>query len=166
FTVIDSAAILKGAASREKGIQPDMSSVPGEESAFIVDSAKFPALKGLRRIRLRFVDARLAHVQAAYDDSIKWESIDEFVVTVAKILNLSPDWSMPVESDGSASERELRCAGFVITGNVNADPVDSRIAAQLSVEDLTASKTVEKRQTDLKEKAQQDAEAKRKNFKP
>lgn len=166
FTVIDSGVISKGLANRDKGVQPDMSSIPGKESGFIIDSAKFPALKGLRRIRFRFVDGRLAYVQAAYDDSTKWESIDEFVETVAKILNLPAEWTAPIESDGPSSERELRCEGFVITGNLNPDPADTRIAAQLSVEDVAAAKTVAKRQTDVKEKAQQDAEAKRKNFKP
>ncbi len=165
FTVIDSA-ITKGVASRDKGVQPDISAIPSEESAFIVDVAKFPILKGVRRIRFRFVDGRLAYLQVAYDDSTQWESIDEFVGTVAKILNLPAEWSVPADSDGGNKEKELRCEGFAITGDVGSDASDTRIAAQLSVEDLAASKTVEQRQKDLKEKAEQAEEAKRKNFRP
>ncbi|HWP53489.1 MAG TPA: hypothetical protein VN476_05105 [Pyrinomonadaceae bacterium] len=165
FTVVDTAAISKGLPGREKAVQPDMAG-PGDESAFIVDSAKFSALKGVRRVRLRFTDGRLSFIQIAYDDSIKWDSADEFVETVAKNLSLSGTWNLPEETDGSGRERELRCEGFAMIGSVGGDPSDTRIAAQLSIEDLAASKIIAKREEDLKEKAKRDEEAKRKNFKP
>lgn len=166
LTVIDTTPSLKGLPSRDKGVQPDMASRPGEESGFIVDSAKFSALKGVRRVRLRFTDGRLSFIQVAYDDSIPWNSVDDFVETVAQTLNLSGTWNLPEESEGSGSERELRCEGFAIIGSVGGDATDTRIAAQLSVEDLAAAKIIAKRQEDLKEKAKRDEEAKRKNFKP
>lgn len=166
FTVIDTAAFSKGLPSRDKGIQPDMGFRPGEESAFIVDSAKFSTLKGVRRVLLRFMDGRLTFILIAYDDSITWDSVDEFVATVAQTLNLSGVWNLPEDAGGSDRERELRCEGFALTGSVGGDATDTRIAAQLSIEDLAASKIVAKRQEDLKEKAKRDEEAKRKNFKP
>jgi len=166
FTVIDTAAFSKGLPSRDKAVQPDMAASPDDESAFIVDSAKFSALKSVRRVRLRFMDGRLSFIQLGYDDSITWESVDEFVVTVAKSLNLSGTWNLPEDSDGSGNQRELRCEGFALIGSVGADATDTRIAAQLSIEDLAASKIIAKRQEDLKEKAKRDDEAKRKNFKP
>ena len=166
FTVVDTAAFSKGLPSRDKAVQPDMASGPGDESAFIVDSAKFSALKSVRRVRLRFMDGRLSFIQLGYDDSITWESVDEFVVTVAKSLSLSGTWNLPEDSDGSGNQRELRCEGFALIGSVGADATDTRIAAQLSIEDLAASKIIAKRQEDLKEKAKRDDEAKRKNFKP
>jgi len=166
FTVVDTGAFSKGLPGRDKAVQPDMASGPGDESAFIVDSAKFSALKSVRRVRLRFMDGRLSFIQLGYDDSITWESVDEFVVTVAKSLNLSGTWNLPEDSDGSGNQRELRCEGFALIGSVGADATDTRIAAQLSIEDLAASKIIAKRQEDLKEKAKRDDEAKRKNFKP
>ena len=166
LTVVDTAAFSKGLPSRDKSVQPDMAAGPGDESSFLVDSAKFSALKGVRRIRLRFVDGRLSFIQLAYDDSIRWDSADEFVETVAKSLSLPGTWNLPDVSEGSDSQRELRCEGFALIGSVAADPSDSRIAAQLSLEDLSASKVIAKRQEDLKEKAKRDDEAKRKNFKP
>lgn len=165
LTVIDTTAFSKGPASRDKGVQPDMAG-PGEQSAFIVDSAKFPALKGVRRVRVRFVDGRLAYAQVAYDDSIKWDSIDEFIETVTTTLKLPGNWARPADSDGSTNAKELRCEGFVLTGDVGSDSLDTRIAAQLSVEDLLVSKLVEERRNDLKDKAKRDEDAKRKNFKP
>jgi hypothetical protein len=166
LTVVDTAAFSKGLPSRDKGVQPDIASGPGDTSSFFVDSAKFSALKGVRRVRLRFMDGRLSLIQLAYDDSIHWDSPDEFVETVAKSLSLSGTWNLPDDSDGSGSQRELRCQGFALIGSVGADPSDIRIAAQLSIEDLAAAKVIAKRQEDLKEKAKRDDEAKRKNFKP
>ena len=165
FTVVDTAAFSKGLPSREKAVQPDLASGP-DESAFIVDSAKFSALKGVRRVQLRFMQGRLSFIQLAYDDSIKWDSADEFVETVAKSLSLAGTWNLPQDSEGSGTERELRCEGFALIAKVGGDATDSRIAAQLSLEDLAAAKMIAKRQQDLKDKAKRDEEAKRKNFKP
>lgn len=165
FAVIDTGNPVKGLPSREKGVQPDMTS-GADESAFIIDTAKFSAFKSVRRVRLRFVDGRLAFIQLAYDDSITWDSVDEFVGTVAKSLNVSGSWNLPEGSDGSGRERELRCEGFALIGSVGADATDSRIAAQLTIEDLAAARIIAKRQEELKEKAKRDEEAKRKNFKP
>ncbi len=165
FTIIDTEAPSKGLPTREKGVQADMTSEPNE-SAFIIDSAKFSALKNVRRVLLRFIDGRLSFVQIAYDDSIKWDNADEFVKTVAQTLNLSGVWNLPENSEGSGAERELRCEGFSIIGRVGGDASDTRIAAQLSMEDLSAAKLVTKRQEDFKEKAKRDEDAKRKSFKP
>ncbi|HJZ82220.1 MAG TPA: hypothetical protein VKD91_17800 [Pyrinomonadaceae bacterium] len=166
LTVIDTSTISKGGLRPDKAVQPDMTSAPGDESAFVVDSTRLSVLKGVRRIRFQFVDGRLAQLQVAYDDSIKWDTVDEFVESVARALNLSPDWSLPPNGDGSTSGRELRCQGFVITADLNADSTDTRIGAQLFLEDLQASALVEKRQTDLKERAEAAEDAKKKNFKP
>jgi hypothetical protein len=166
LTVIETTASPKGLPRRDKAVQPDMPSGADEETGFIVDSAKFSALKGVRRVRLQFMDGRLSFIQVAYDDSIKWDTADEFVEMVAKTLNLSGVWNLPENAQGSGRERELRCQGFALTGNVGGDATDTRIGAELSIEDLAASKIVAKRQEDLKEKAKRDEDAKRKNFKP
>jgi hypothetical protein len=166
FTVIDTSAISKGLPKGDKAVQADMTSGPGDESGFIVDSAKFSVLKGVSRVRLRFMDGRISFVQVAYDDSIRWDSIDEFVRTVAQALNLSGAWTLPENAEGSGRERELRCEGFALLANVGGDAIDTRIASQLSLENLAAAKIVAKRQEDLKEKAKRDEDAKRKTFKP
>jgi hypothetical protein len=49
------------------------------------------------------MDGRLSFIQIAYDDSIKWDSVDEFVETVAKSLSLSGTWNLPEDSDGSGT---------------------------------------------------------------
>jgi hypothetical protein len=163
LSVIDTSGMSKGLPVRDKAVQPDM--VLGDNS-FVVDSARMQALKGVRRIGFRFLDGRLSFLQMAYDDSIKWNTVDEFVETVARALTLSPDWNLPPDSDGGNTERELRCEGFVITAAVGGDSSDTHIAAQLAIEDLQAAKLLEKRQNDLKDKAQRDEDAKKKTFKP
>jgi len=164
LTVIDTALISRSLPIRDKAVQADLTL--GDDSSFTVDSAKFPALRGVRRIQFRFIDGRLSYLRVGYDDSIKWNTVDEFVETVAKALNLPGEWSLPPDANGSNRGRELRCEGFVITADVDADSTDTRIAAVLSLEDLEAAKIAEKRQNDLKEKAQEAEDAKRKNFKP
>ena len=164
--VIDSADVIKGGATRDRGVQADMSARSEDGSAFIVHSEKFPALKGVRRIDLRFIDGRLSFVLVAYDDSIKWEDIDDFVATVSKTLGLPSEWQTPAEAEGESTEKELRCDAFVISANLGADPLDSHIGAQLTVEDPVAWKALSKKQNDVQEKARRDAEEKRKGFKP
>jgi len=166
LSLIDSAAVIKAAATRDRGAQADISARPEEGSAFILDGAKFPALKGVRRIELRFIDGRLSFVLAAYDDSIKWDNIDDFVGTVSKALSLPSEWRAPDEAGADSTEKELRCDAFVISASVGADPLDTHIGAQLTVEDLSAWKALSKRQNDLVEKAKREADEKRKSFKP
>ena len=166
LSVVDSAGVIKGPPTRDKGVQADMSARPEEGSAFILDSAKFPALKGVRRIELRFIDGRLSFVLVAYDDSIKWEDIDDFVGTISKTLSLPNEWQTPAEAGGESTMKELQCDAFVISANVGADPLDSHIGAQLTVEDPVAWKALSQRQNDLQEKAKREADEKRKGFKP
>ncbi|HBB97582.1 MAG TPA: hypothetical protein DC054_19550 [Blastocatellia bacterium] len=166
LSLIDSAAVIRATATRDKGVQADTSARPEEGSAFVLDGAKFPALKGVRRIELRFIDSRLSFVLVAYDDSIKWDDIDDFVGTVSKALSLPAEWKTPAEAGGEGSEKELRCDAFAISANVGNDPLDSRVGAQLTVEDLAAWKALSKRQNDLTEKTKREADEKRKGFKP
>jgi len=166
LSLIDSAAVIKAAATRDRGAQADISARPEEGSAFILDGAKFPALKGVRRIELRFIDGRLSFVLAAYDDSIKWDNIDDFVSTVSKTLSLPAEWQTPAAAGGESTEKELRCDAFAISASVGTDPLDSRVGAQLTLEDLAAWKALSKRQNDLTEKAKREADEKRKGFKP
>jgi len=166
LSVIDSANVIKSPVTRDKGVQADISARPEDGSAFVLDGVKFPGLKGVRRIELRFIDGRLSYVLVAYDDSIKWDNIDDFVGTVSKTLNLPAEWRTPAEGGSDSTEKELRCDGFAISASVGNDPLDSRVAAQLTVEDLAAWQALSKRQNDLQQKAKNEADEKRKAFKP
>jgi len=166
LTLIDSVGLIKGPVTRDKGVMADITARPEDGSAFVLESTKFPVLKGVRRIDFRFIDGRLSFVSVAYDDSIKWDNIDDFVSTVAKTLSLPNQWRTPGEAGGESTEKELRCDAFVISANVGTDPLDSHVGAQLTVEDLAAWKALAKRQNDLQEKAKREEDEKRKSFKP
>lgn len=166
LTVIDSVGLIKGPMTRDKGVQADISARPEDGSAFVLESTKFPALNGVRRIELRFIDGRLSFVLVAYDDSIKWDNIDDFVSTVSKNLSLPAEWQTPAEVGGEGIEKELQCDAFTISANVGADPSDSRVGAQLTVADVAAWKALSMRQNDLTEKVKREADDKRKAFKP
>lgn len=156
----------KGTAVRERGAQVDIAAGDADGSTFTVDSSRFPDLKGVKKIQMRFVDGRLAYVLVGYDDSVKWESVDDFIDTVSKILGLTGDWLVPADSDGGGKEKELRCEGFLMTAVTGGDSTDSRVAVQLSLSDTALTQTIEKRQSDQKEKARREEDDRRRTFKP
>ena len=165
LSIIDSASLIKSSA-RDKGVQPDTLAGPNEGSAFVIDSARLPTLKGARKIQMRFIDGRLSYLQISYDTEIKWESIDQFVKTVSTTLKLPPDWQVPADSDGGSQQKELRCEGFVMTANTVGDATDVYAGPELILQDLAAWTAMSKRQNDVVEKAKREEDAKRKTFKP
>lgn len=164
LSIIDPSALIKS-SPRDKGVQLDMAATSTEGSAFVLDSTRFPALKGTRRIQMRFIDSRLSYLSVSYNDEVKWESIDQFVETISTMLKLPQQWQVPAESD-SMQQRELRCAGFVITGNTIGDPTDIHAGPELVLQDLAAWNAMSKRQNDITEKAKREEDEKRKSFKP
>jgi hypothetical protein len=151
-------------APKEKGVQPDMSVGPSDGSAFVLDSMRFPAFKGVRKLQMRFIDGRLSHLEVTYDNSIKWDSIEEFADTVATNLKLPHDWKTPPDSDGG-QEKELRCEGFVLSAN-NGSATGINSGPQLILQDLAAWEAMSKRQNDIVDKAKREEQEKRKTFKP
>jgi len=163
LSVIDSSTLIVPTA-KSSGVQSDMSAGPNEGSAFVLDSARFPAFKGVRRLQMRFIDGRLSYLQITYDDSIKWDSIDQFVDTVTTNLKLPQDWKTPENADGS-HEKELRCEGFVLSANT-ADISEINSGPELILEDLAAWDAMSKKQNDIVDKEKRAEDEKRKAFKP
>jgi hypothetical protein len=164
LSIIDSTSLIKPSA-REKGVQPDMLAGPNDGSAFVVDSSRFPALKGTRKIQMRFIDGRLSHLQISYNDDVKWDSVDQIVEMISTTLKLPNEWQTPADSD-SGQEKELRCEGFVISANTIGDPTDTHTGPELILQDVAAWNAMSKRQNDITEKAKRDEDEKRKSFKP
>jgi len=165
LSIIDSSSLIKSSA-RDKGVQPDMLAAPSDGSAFVIDSGRFPALSGVRKIQMRMIDGRLAYLQISYSDEIKWESVDQFVDTISTTLKLPKEWQVPEDAEGGGQQKELRCEGFVIAANTIGDPLDVHAGPELIVQDLAAWTAMSKRQNDIVEKARREDEDKRKAFKP
>ena len=164
LTILDSTSLIK-AAPRDKGVQPDISAIATEGSAFVLDSSRFPALKGTRKIQMRFIEGQLSYLQIAYNDDVKWDSIDQFVETISTTLKLSNEWRVPEDAD-SGDQKELRCEGFVISANTMGDPNDMHAGPELVLQNLTAWDAMSQRQKNLIEKAKREEDEKRKTFKP
>ena len=166
LNLIDAGIFLKGSPNRERGVQVDMAGGTDDGRSFTADSSRFPDLKGVRRIQLRFLDGRISYVQVGYDDSFKWSSVEEFAQTVSKNLGLPDGWLDSSDSDGSGKNKELRCDGFLMTAVIGGDATDSRVGARLSLEDTAMAQMIEKRQNDQEEKKKRAEEDRRKTFKP
>jgi hypothetical protein len=164
LSIIDTTALVTSSA-RDKGVQLDPLA-PNDGSAFVLDSRRFPAFKGVRKIQMRLIDGRLAYVQISYGDDVKWESVDQFVDTISTTLKLPKEWQVPEDSDGGTQQKELRCEGFVIAANTAGDPTDLHAGPELVLQDQAAWTAMSKRQTDIVEKARREEEDKRKAFKP
>ena len=163
LSMIDTSALLTS-GTNDKGIRPDPLVAPSEGNAFVIDSTRFPIFKGVRKLQMRFIDGRLSYLQVTYDDSIKWDSIEEFVDTVATNLKLPHDWKTPADSAGGL-EKELRCEGFVLSANTG-DTSEVNSGPELILQDLAAWDAMSKRQTDIFDKAKRAEDEKRKAFKP
>src|SRR5882672_5925697 len=166
LNLIDADLYATGSTVRDRGVQLDIAAGTAEGRSFTVNSSKFPDLKGVRKIQLRFVDGRLSYLLLGYDDSFKWESVDEFAETVSKNLGLPGEWRVPPDSDRVSKEKELRCDGFLMGATIGGDTTDARIGAQLSLEDTATTQVIEKRQKDREEKKRRQEEERRKSFKP
>jgi len=164
LSIIDASALLKSSA-KDKGVQPDTLAGPNDGSAFVLDAARFPALQGVRKMLMRFIDRRLSYLEIIYDNVIKWESINDFVETVSSNLKLPREWKTPAESD-TGQDKELRCEGFLITASTNADPGDVHAGPELILQDSAAWDAMSKRQNESVEKAKREEDQKRKAFKP
>ena len=163
ITLVDASGVIK-TSIKEKAVQPDITGGPDAGSAFVVDPSRFPALKGIRKIQIRFINARLAYLEVGYDDQVSWDSLDQFVDTISSTLKLPNQWQTPPDSDGQA--KELRCEGFTISANMAGDPNDVHLGPELILQDVAAWDAMSKRQNEVVEKNKRDEDAKRKSFKP
>jgi hypothetical protein len=164
-SIIDPTPLIKTAPSRDKGVQPDITATPADGSAFVLDSWRFPNLKGARKLQMRFIDGRLSYLQVVYNDDIKFDSIDQFIETISGLLKLPSEWQTPEDAD-SDHVKELRCEGFVLSANTLGDPTETNAGAELILQDVAAWNAMSKRQNEITEKSKRDAEEKRKAFKP
>jgi hypothetical protein len=165
LSIVDPTPLIKTAPARDKAVLPDIITSAAEGSAFVLDSARFPALKGTRKIQMRFIDNRLSYLQISYNDDVKFDSVDQFIETISGMLKLPNQWQTPEDSD-SDHVKELRCEGFVLTANTLGDRTDLQPGPELVLQDVVAWEALSKRQNELTEKAKREEDQKRKAFKP
>src|SRR5436190_14775153 len=107
------------------------------------DQASFA---GARTVSMDFLDGKLTTLWIGYDESFKWQKLDEFVAGATKSLNL------PTALSARGSGRELRCDGFsVFASMIGGSPA-------LRITDEAAQQTIATRREEA-EAAKEAAEA-------
>lgn len=130
-------------------------------------------LKGVMTMVFDFVDGRVSYIGVLYDDSIKWNSLDQFTRQVSNTLGLPEQWQ--VYSFNGAQQRMLRCnklrfVSAMLRGARTFSP------ALFLVDDTGIDKLVARRQSELervrtaeeeqRKKKARDEEQRRRLFKP
>jgi hypothetical protein len=69
------------------------------------DQAKFA---GVRTISFDFLDGKLTTLWIGYENSFKWQTIDDFVTGISKPLTLPPTWAP------TRGGKQLHCDGFTV----------------------------------------------------
>jgi hypothetical protein len=81
------------------------------------------SLKGVRSVYVTYMDGRVNHIALSYENSVKWESADEFVSQVAVSLGLPGDWSSYARGESGPQLRQLRCPDFVILAGLSSSAI-------------------------------------------
>lgn len=147
-------------------MQRDSGAGTAEGRSYLVDSSKFPEFKGIKKIRIHLLDGRVALLQVAYDDSVKWNNLEEFAQALSKTLGLPHDWQEGFDSENYRKNKILVCENLLITAGLGGGSGDYSVGSQLSLEDKAAIQTIVKRDKDNVEKKKREEEERRKTFKP
>lgn len=129
------------------------------------------SLKGVTGAVLDFLDGRLFYILMVYDNSVPWNSADQFISRISSALNLTGEWETYPEIHPYRGEalKTLNCgkyqfiAGFIVSDDYKKLPViywydDSARNALRDRKDSEAEK--------LRRKKLQEEEEKRRAFKP
>jgi hypothetical protein len=98
---------------------------PGFDRSF--DQASFA---DVRTISLDFLDGRLVDLWIGYENTFKWQVLDEFVNGISKTLNLPAAW--PVKR----GSRQLTCDGFSLSASLIAGSPGIRITDEPAQETI------------------------------
>ena len=85
---------------------------------------------GVRTVSMDFLDGKLTTLWIGYDDSFKWQNLDEFVAGMSKALNLPAAW--PAKGPG----RQLDCDGFAAFASMIAGSPTLRITNEAAQETI------------------------------
>ena len=104
-----------------------------------IDQKKF---EGVRSISLDLLDDRLTSLWIGYDDTYKIKTIDEFVTSISKSLQVAGNWS-----SWRSRGQQLRCADFQLIVSTLAGGPSLRVL-DFAAEDTIAARRREKEEQD------------------
>jgi hypothetical protein len=121
-------------------------------------------LRGVSSITLNYLDGRVIFVAMLYDDSLKWDSGDEFAGQVAASLGLPSGWARNEGEDYDEQLKILRCERFALVAGLKR--VSYRMLPAAFLTDLAGINALNKRASDEAERKRRAEEQRKRSFKP
>ena len=90
------------------------------------------AFAGVRTVSFIFLDGELMELWIGYDNTFKWQTLDEFVAGISKALNLPATWQ--TKSRG----QEISCAGLRVSAAMLAGSPSLRLANTVAEQTVTS----------------------------
>jgi ankyrin repeat protein len=127
------------------------------------DLALRPAeFEGLLRLRMTFIDERLAYLQMMYDHS-PWKSTDEYLAALSNTLSLPGKWQKATQSTDIGHSHVIGCDGFKVMAGTSPAPY-------IELHDVAALRMVIQRKLDgdarKRREQEQRQEQRKREFKP
>jgi hypothetical protein len=107
----------------------------------------------IRSISLDFFDGRLVSLWIGYEQSFKWQSVEDFVAGISSALSVPAAWS-----EWRGRGQHLRCGDFEMTVSIIARGPSFRIFDLTADEALTARRTAAEEARAAIEENAEDAE--------
>lgn len=123
-----------------------------------------PELKGVAGVAFTFMEGRVARILVGYDDSIRWDSLDEFVGRTAEALRLPKAWPAYRRADNAPS-RGLVCDDVSLVTHF-ANPYATHKGPILTLEDRAAFEVFAQHVSAAEEQRRRAEERKKRTFKP
>lgn len=115
-----------------------------------IDKAGFA---DVRSVSLDFLDGRLVSLWIGYEETFKWQSVEDFVAGISTALSLPSAWS-----SWRGRGQQLRCADFETTISIIARAPSFRIFDLTAEESLTARRNAAEEARVATEETTEDAE--------
>jgi hypothetical protein len=90
------------------------------------------AFAGVRTISLDFLDEKLTTLWIGYENTFKWQTVDDFVSGISKSLNLPSTWTV------KRGSQQLHCDGFTINVSLIAGSPSVRLSDDAADETIAA----------------------------
>ena len=99
--------------------------------------------KGISNISFNFLDGKLSYIGVSYNDTVKWDSLDEYVSKLNESFHLPGVWQ------SNDYDKSLTCDGFEIRASL------PRNTGELSLYDRTSARVRATRWAEKKERQKQ-----------
>jgi ankyrin repeat protein len=118
--------------------------------------------EGILRLRMTFIDERLAYLQMMYDHS-PWQSTDEYLAALSNTLSLPGQWQRATLSSDIGHSHIISCDGFKVMAGTSPAPY-------VEFHDVAALRMIIQRKLDgdARKRREQDQkrEQQKREFKP